>query len=89
MLCCAVLCCAAQDMMAATLRSGAFPGAAYKFTGAEGPVKGKRMSNAATRAQLRWEPKYPSFASFMEGGAKDWYNAGAGAGKAPVGMPHA
>jgi len=38
--------------MAATLASGAFQGS-YKFTGAEGPVKGKRMSNEATRAQLQ------------------------------------
>ena len=45
--------------MAATLASGAFQGS-VKFTGAEGPVKGKRMSNAATRAQLQWQPKYPS-----------------------------
>ena len=41
-----------QDMMAATLASGAFQGSCT-FTGAEGPVKGKRMSNAATRAQLQ------------------------------------
>ena len=41
-----------QDMMAATLASGAFQGS-YKFTGAEGPVKGKRTSNEATRAQLQ------------------------------------
>lgn len=43
---------ASQDMMAATLASGAFQGS-YKFTGPEGPVKGKRMSNEATRAQLQ------------------------------------
>lgn len=43
---------ACQDMMAATLASGAFQGS-YKFTGPEGPVKGKRMSNEATRAQLQ------------------------------------
>lgn len=76
-------------MMAATVASGAFPGGSYKFTGGEGPVKGKRMSNGATRQQLRWEPKYPSFAEFMGAGAQDWYNAEALAGKVPVGMPHA
>lgn len=51
----------AQDMMAATLDSGAFQGS-VTFTAPEGPVKGKRMSNPATRAQLGWQPKYPSYA---------------------------
>lgn len=73
--------------MAATLASGAFQGA-VKFTGAEGRVKGKRMSNAATRAALQWEPRYPSYDSFMrESKARDWYAAQEEA--AVAGMPHA
>lgn len=47
--------------MAATLDSGSFQGS-VTFTAPEGPVKGKRMSNPATRAQLGWQPKYPSYA---------------------------
>jgi hypothetical protein len=51
--------------MAATVATGAFEGS-YKFTGQEGPGKGKRMSNAATRQQLQWEPKYASYVQFMQ-----------------------
>ncbi|PRW58245.1 NAD(P)-binding domain [Chlorella sorokiniana] len=76
-----------EDMMAATLASGAFQGS-YKFTGAEGPVKGKRMSNEATRAQLQWQPKYPSYDSFMrQNKARDFYTEQQAA--AVAGMPHA
>ncbi|GAB4817924.1 hypothetical protein N2152v2_004970 [Parachlorella kessleri] len=78
-----------EDMMQATLRSGAFPGASYTFVGKEGPVKGKRMSNPRTRQQLQWRPKYPSFIEFMEAGAKDWYNAEGQKQAVPAGMPHA
>ncbi|KAL4418741.1 hypothetical protein ABPG77_006414 [Micractinium sp. CCAP 211/92] len=75
-----------DDMMAATLDSGAFQGS-VTFTAPEGPVKGKRMSNPATRAQLGWQPKYPSYADFMrQTGAKDWYTAQEAA---VAGMPHA
>lgn len=75
-----------DDMMAATLDSGAFQGS-VTFTAKEGPVKGKRMSNPATRAQLGWQPKYPSYADFMrQTGAKDWYTAQEAA---VAGMPHA
>lgn len=74
--------------MAATLQSGAFSGGSYSFVGAEGPVKGKRMSNPRTRQQLGWEPKYPSFQEFMTGHkAQDWYTAAEE--KVPAGMPHA
>lgn len=76
-----------EDMMAATLDCPAFEGS-VTFTGPEGPVKGKRMSNGATRTQLQWEPKYPSYAQFMrESGAKDWYSEQEAA--AVAGMPHA
>lgn len=73
--------------MAATLASGAFSGS-YKFTGAEGGPRGKLMSNAATRAQLQWAPRYDSYDSFMRAGkARDWY-AAQEAG-AVAGAPHA
>eukprot|EP00887_Chlorella_sp_A99_P005444 scaffold1.g5444.t1 len=58
------------------------------FTGTEGPSKGKRMHNGATRVALAWYPKYPSFGAFVtEGGAVDWYAQLGGA--APAGLPHA
>lgn len=72
-------------MMAATLASGAFQGS-VKFTGAEGPVKGKRMSNTATRQQLQWEPRHASYVEFMEREkAQDWYASEL----VVAGMPHA
>ncbi|KAI3433574.1 hypothetical protein D9Q98_003385 [Chlorella vulgaris] len=75
-----------EDMMAATVATGAFEGS-YKFTGQEGPGKGKRMSNAATRQQLQWEPKYASYVQFMQQTkAQDWY---AQQELAVAGMPHA
>ncbi|EFN59122.1 hypothetical protein CHLNCDRAFT_18825 [Chlorella variabilis] len=76
---------ARADMMAATLASGAFQGS-VKFTGAEGPVKGKRMSNTATRQQLQWEPRHASYVEFMEREkAQDWYASEL----VVAGMPHA
>lgn len=75
--------------MAATLKAPQFAGGSYRFTGPEGPVKGKRCNNPRTRAQLGWEPKYASFRAFMEGGGQDWYSAAEQAGKVPAGMPHA
>lgn len=73
--------------MAATVASGAFEGS-YKFTGGEGGPRGKRMSNAATRAQLQWSPKYASYDSFMRvGKARDWYTAQEAG--AVAGAPHA
>jgi hypothetical protein len=75
-----------QDMMAATLATGAFEGS-VQFTGSEGPVTGKRMSNGATRAQLQWQPKYASYTEFMQQTkAQDWY---AEQELAPAGMPRA
>lgn len=72
--------------MSATLASGAFQGS-VTFTGAEGPVKGKRISNGATRASLQWQPKYPSYDAFMrQGKAQDWYTAQQGG--AVAGAPH-
>ena len=80
--------CRLQDMMAATLASGAFQGSCT-FTGVEGPVKGKRMSNAATRQQLQWAPKYGSYVDFMrQHKAVDWYSQQEAAA-AVAGMPHA
>lgn len=59
-------------MMEATLASGKFQGT-VEFTGAEGPVKGKRVENAATRAALGWQPVYTSYEGFMRAGAEDVY----------------
>lgn len=61
-----------QEMMDATLASGAFLGN-VEFTGAEGSNRGKVLDCSATRQALQWQPKYSSFQSFMEAGAKDWY----------------
>ena len=72
--------------MAATVACGAFEGSC-EFVGAEGPSKGKRMTNPATGAALGWAPKYPSFAAFMaETKGSDWYSE---TERAPVGAPHA
>lgn len=32
--------------------------------GTDGPL-GKRMENSKTRAEIGWEPKYPSFTEFL------------------------
>lgn len=77
-----------REMMDSVESSGQFPGH-VDFVGVEGPVKGKRMSNQATKTQLDWEPKYGSFKEFFEGGAKDWYCEDAEGALAPVGTGHA
>ena len=62
-----------QDMMDAVIATGNFEGSCV-FTGEEGKDKGKRVSNAKTRAELGWAPKYSSFAAFMkETGGSDFY----------------
>jgi nucleoside-diphosphate-sugar epimerase len=75
-----------RSMMDAIEASGQLPGH-VEFTGAAGPSKGKRMSNLATREQLRWQPKYTSITEFFAGGARDWYSESEGL--APVGAAHA
>lgn len=37
----------------------------YLFTGTKDPL-GKRLNNSKTRAEIGWEPKYPSFGQFLE-----------------------
>ena len=77
-----------QDMMSATLATGAFGDGGVTFTAPEGPVKGKRMSNELTRRQLGWQPQHGSYVEFMaQTGARDWYTKAAAL--APAGAPHA
>jgi len=75
------------DMMDATVRSGRFEGE-VTFLGEDEPQTGKRADNAWTRAQLGgWEPKYPSFSSFMvDGKGVDVYVEDAGL--ASLGLKH-
>ena len=74
-----------EDMMKQIESSGQLSGST-KFTGAAGPVKGKKMNNNAIRKQLQWEPKYTGgIGKFFADGGKDWYFDGKAA---PVGAPH-
>ncbi|KAK9902760.1 hypothetical protein WJX75_005123 [Coccomyxa subellipsoidea] len=61
-----------QEMMDATIASGAYEGA-VEFTGSENSVKGKLLNNSATRGDLQWSPRYSSYQAFMAAGARDWY----------------
>lgn len=61
--------------MAACAASGMYEGEVAWLLPDQGPHRGKRVDNSATRALLGgWAPKYESFKAFMEAGAKDWYN---------------
>ncbi|WVZ71151.1 hypothetical protein U9M48_019771 [Paspalum notatum var. saurae] len=53
-----------QEIMDAVNRSGKFETKFEGFTGNDGPL-GKRMENSKTRAEIGWEPKYPSFTEFL------------------------
>lgn len=53
-----------QEIMDAVNRSGKFDTKFEGFTGTDGPL-GKRMENLKTRAEIGWEPKYPSFTEFL------------------------
>jgi len=53
-----------QEIMDAVNRSGKFDTKFEGFTGTDGPL-GKRMENSKTRAEIGWEPKYPSFTEFL------------------------
>lgn len=77
-----------DDMMRATEASGKFPGASnVQFTGQPGGAKGKLANNDRTRADLGWQPVYPSYEQFMtKMGADDVYTR-TDAGK--LGMKHA
>ncbi|XP_027345130.1 uncharacterized protein LOC113857437 [Abrus precatorius] len=54
-----------QEMMDLVNKSGKFSKKFDKFTGTDGPL-GKRLNNTRTRQEVGWEPKYPSFARFLE-----------------------
>ncbi|XP_066308926.1 uncharacterized protein [Miscanthus floridulus] len=53
-----------QEIMDAVNKSGKFDTKFEGFTGTDGPL-GKRMENSKTRAEIGWEPKYPSFTEFL------------------------
>ncbi|KAK7319233.1 hypothetical protein RJT34_03951 [Clitoria ternatea] len=54
-----------QEMMDLVNNSGKFSKNFDKFTGTNDPL-GKRLNNTRTRQVVGWEPKYPSFAHFLE-----------------------
>ncbi|GAB4843556.1 hypothetical protein Ancab_013519 [Ancistrocladus abbreviatus] len=54
-----------QEIMDMVNKSGKFSKKFLGFTGTSGPL-GKRLNNSKTRAEIGWEPKYPSFARFLE-----------------------
>ncbi|XP_028755439.1 uncharacterized protein LOC114714825 isoform X1 [Neltuma alba] len=54
-----------QEMMDLINRSGKFSKKFDKFTGTNDPL-GKRLNNSKTRKEIGWEPKYSSFAHFLE-----------------------
>ncbi|RCV25438.1 hypothetical protein SETIT_5G166600v2 [Setaria italica] len=53
-----------QEIMDRVNRSGKFDTKFQGFTGTDGPL-GKRMENSKTRAEIGWQPKYPSFTEFL------------------------
>ncbi|KAG6435482.1 hypothetical protein SASPL_100356 [Salvia splendens] len=54
-----------QEVMELVNRSGKYGKKFDAFTGTSDPL-GKKLNNSKTRAELGWEPKYPSFAQFLE-----------------------
>ncbi|KAI3459304.1 hypothetical protein Pfo_015967 [Paulownia fortunei] len=54
-----------QEVMELVNRSGKYSKKFEGFTGTTDPL-GKKLNNSKTRAELGWEPKYPSFAQFLE-----------------------
>ncbi|KAL3626144.1 hypothetical protein CASFOL_029693 [Castilleja foliolosa] len=54
-----------QEVMDLVNRSGKYSKKFEAFTGTSDPL-GKKLNNSKTRAELGWEPKYPSFAQFLE-----------------------
>uniref|UniRef100_A0A3B6D591 NAD-dependent epimerase/dehydratase domain-containing protein n=3 Tax=Triticinae TaxID=1648030 RepID=A0A3B6D591_WHEAT len=53
-----------KEIMDAVNKSGKFDTEFQGFTGTDGPL-GKRMENSKTRADIGWEPQYPSFTEFL------------------------
>ncbi|TKY72009.1 hypothetical protein E2542_SST00743 [Spatholobus suberectus] len=54
-----------QEVMDLVNKSGKFSKKFEKFTGTDDPL-GKRLNNSRTRQEVGWEPKYSSFAHFLE-----------------------
>ncbi|GMH29292.1 hypothetical protein Nepgr_031135 [Nepenthes gracilis] len=54
-----------QEAMDLVNRSGKFRKTFVGFTGTNDPL-GKRLNNSITRAEIGWQPKYGSFAQFLE-----------------------
>ncbi|XP_010551053.1 PREDICTED: uncharacterized protein LOC104821766 [Tarenaya hassleriana] len=53
-----------QEVMDLVAQSGKYDKKFEAFTSNNGPL-GKKMNNSKTRAEIGWEPKYPSFAHFL------------------------
>ncbi|KAF0889203.1 hypothetical protein E2562_022460 [Oryza meyeriana var. granulata] len=53
-----------QEIMDQVNRSSKFDTKFQGFTGTDGPL-GKKMENSKTRAEIGWQPKYPSFTEFL------------------------
>ncbi|CAN4097695.1 unnamed protein product [Withania somnifera] len=53
-----------KELMDLVDKSGKFDKKFEGFTGTSDPL-GKKLNNLKTRAELGWEPKYPSFAQFL------------------------
>ncbi|KNA09398.1 hypothetical protein SOVF_153940 [Spinacia oleracea] len=54
-----------KEIMDLVNKSGKFSDKFEGFTGADDSL-GKRLNNSKTRAEIGWEPRYPSFAEFLE-----------------------
>ncbi|XP_028751668.1 uncharacterized protein LOC114711433 [Neltuma alba] len=54
-----------QEVMDLVNQSGKFGKKFEKFASSDGPL-GKRLDNSKTRQEIGWEPKYSSFAYFLE-----------------------
>ncbi|XP_048136161.1 uncharacterized protein LOC115748517 [Rhodamnia argentea] len=53
-----------QEVMDIVEKSGKFSKKFQGFTGTNDPL-GKKLNNLKTRAEIGWEPKYPSFSQFL------------------------
>ncbi|KAK3441004.1 hypothetical protein EUGRSUZ_B01266 [Eucalyptus grandis] len=53
-----------QEVMDIVEKSGKFSKKFEGFTGTNDPL-GKKLNNSKTRAEIGWEPKYPSFSHFL------------------------
>ncbi|XP_010517243.1 PREDICTED: uncharacterized protein LOC104792722 [Camelina sativa] len=53
-----------QEVMDLMDQSGKYDQKFKGFTSTSGPL-GKKLDNSRTRAEIGWEPKYPSFAQFL------------------------